>query len=95
MQYLLGHPALHGWSRPAPVPGYCSNMNDYHTQYLTRGNNILPLTLVNIDIGDGGEGGDGGEADQLGDQECLSDQETDLEEEIKKSIAGAKGKLFL
>ena len=52
-------------------------MNDYHTQYLTnRGNNILSLTLVNIDIGD---------------QECLSDQETDLEEEINKSIAGAAG----
>ena len=61
-----------------PVPGYCSSMNDYHTQYLTyRGNNILSLTLVNIDIED--------------DQECLSDQETDLEEEINKSIAGAAG----
>ena len=84
MQYLLGHPALHGWSRPAPVPGYCSNMNDYHTQYLThRGNNILALTLVNIDIGDG---------EQIGDQhESLSEQETDLEEEINKSIAGAAG----
>ena len=62
---------------PSPVPGYCSNMNDYHTQhYLTA-----RIRLVNIDIGDGDHP-----------QECLSDQETDLEEEIKNSIAGAAGK---
>ena len=59
-------------------------MNDYHTQYLTnRGNNLLSLTLVNIDIGD--------HSSTKSDQECLSDQETDLEEEITKSIAGAPG----
>ena len=64
-------------------------MTDSRSQYLStrtsRGNNILALTLVNIDIGD---------ADQTGKfhQECLSDQETDLEEEIKNSIAGAAGK---
>ena len=72
----------------APVPGYCSNMNDYHTQhYLSaRGNNVLAIRLVNIDIGDGD--------DHKGKppQECLSDQETDIEEEIHKSIAGPAGK---
>ena len=53
-------------------------MNDYHTQYLSN-----TLTLVNIDIGDC--------SSEKTSQECLSDQDTDLEEEIKTSIAGPKG----
>ena len=56
-------------------------MNHYHTQYLSNN-----LTLVNIDIGDTGS--------ENHHQEFLSDQDTDMEEEIKKSIAGAKGNHF-
>ena len=75
------------------------NMNNYHHHYLpTSDNNMVNIKLVNIDIDDHStESPLALSVDGTGDwadvDEFLSDQEeTDVEEEIKKSLAGASGR---
>ena len=67
-------------------------MNNYHHHYLpTSNNNILNIKLVNIDIEDPTSESPLDFLENVG--EFLSDpEETDVEEEIKKSLAGASGR---